>query len=270
MEIVAAAAALGLRAIAITDHDTIDGARQVLDADIPKDLKFLTGIEISASPPPGYKISGSIHILGYGIDLGDIPLNHSLALLQKARDERNPKIIHRLNRLGINLCIEEVMEEVGSGVAGRPHIALAMVKKGFAGSVNDAFDRFLGKGQPAYVDKLRIESNKAIRVIKNAGGIPVLAHPYLTGIHDPDRFEAFLTTLKSMGLMGIEAIYPEHSPEATVFYTRLAEKHDMLITGGSDFHGDIKKSIQMGYGNGDLFIPFELYEKLIRNLSPKR
>ncbi len=267
MDIVAVASALGLKAIAITDHDTIDGAKKVLSTGTPKNLEFLTGIEISALPPPSFKVSGSIHILGYGIDLNNPPLNECLESLKQARDERNPKIIHCLNQLGMDLTLDDVTREVGSGVTGRPHIAIAMVKKGFADSINDAFDRFLGKGQPAYVDKFRIKSAKAMELIKGAGGIPVLAHPYLIGIHDPHRFESFLTALKSMGLMGIEVLYPEHTPKAVAFYARLAEKHSLLITGGSDFHGEIKKTVQMGSGNGDLFVPYELYEKLMHSLS---
>lgn len=262
LEILSTAVKQRLKAISITDHDTTAGCREALLHGIPPSLAFLTGVEISASPPSGFNLTGSIHILGYGIDIENRELNQSLDLLKSARENRNPKIIQRLNRLGIDISYEDVMNEVGGGIAGRPHIASALIKKGVCGSINEAFDTYLGKGKPAYVDKYRIESIKAIEIIKGAGGIPVLAHPYLVGIAPSYQFEAFLKVLVSMGLMGLEVYYPEHTPDAVNEYESIARRYGLLITGGTDFHGDINAEIKMGSGNGDLFTPYALFETL--------
>jgi predicted metal-dependent phosphoesterase TrpH len=156
-----------------------------------------------------------------------------LRVLKRARENRNPKIIARLNALGMELSTDELARVVGEATAGRPHIAQLMIQKGMADSINDAFDRFLGKNKPAYVEKYRVPMADAIGAINKAGGIAVLAHPYLNGLTDPATFESFLLDLQSMGLKGIEAIYPGSSEAATAEYCRLARKYDLVITGGT-------------------------------------
>jgi hypothetical protein len=262
-EIILLAARSGLGAISITDHDSIAGAREALLRGVPAGLAFLTGVEISAEPPPSYPGAGSIHILGYGLRLDDPDLNRALEKLQDSRRQRNPEIIARLNRLGISIRIEEVEREAVDGQPGRPHIAKLLVKKGVAKTIDDAFDRYLGNGKPAYVDKYRIESNQAIELINAAGGIPVLAHPCLLELEGLEPLEDLLQEMMSMGLKGLEVYYPQHSTEQTRLYADLAARHHLLMTGGTDFHGDILPEIQLGVGKGDLHIPFALYEKLI-------
>ncbi|UCF93786.1 MAG: PHP domain-containing protein, partial [Desulfobacterales bacterium] len=176
-----------------------------------------------------------------------------------------PAIIQRLNHLGFDLALDEVRKEAGRGQLGRPHIASVLVKKGFVQSVDEAFDTLLGNGQPAYVDKFRIDCDRAIEIIRRAGGIPVLAHPGLLNIADDQRFEDLISRLKAMGMMGIEVFYPEHSSCQIRKYAELAERYGLLMTGGTDFHGSLNPEIEMGTGKGDLHIPYELYEKLIRN-----
>ena len=266
-EILALAVTSGLKAIAITDHDSLAGSISALNDGIPPSLNFLTGIEISAAAPEGYRAKGSIHILGYGIDPHHTGLRTLLDELMIARQNRNPKIITRLNELGLALDMEELDQIVGGGTAGRPHIAQLMVQKKMVGSIDEAFDRFLGKNKPAYVDKYRAPMDEAIAAINDAGGVAVLAHPYLNDINEPARFEKFLLTLKSMGLAGIEAIYPDHTREATDFYFDLAHQHDLLITGGTDFHGQVTPGIQLGVGNGDFFVPYSIYEALATYLE---
>lgn len=262
-EIIALAVRLGLGAISITDHDSIAGSREALLSGIPADLGFLTGVEISAEPPPSYPGAGSIHILGYGLRLDDPELNRTLEKLQDSRRQRNPEIIARLNKLGIAIRIEEVEREAADGQPGRPHIAKLLVQKGVVKTIDDAFDRYLGNGKPAYVDKYRIESNHAIELINAAGGIPVLAHPCLLELERVEPLEDLLQEMMSMGLKGLEVYYPLHSPEQARQYADLALRHHLLMTGGTDFHGDIQPEIQMGVGKGDLHIPFALYEKLL-------
>jgi predicted metal-dependent phosphoesterase TrpH len=268
-EVIFHADRLKLKAIAITDHDTVAGSKEALRCGIPHSLGFLTGVEISAAPPPFYPGSGSFHLLGYSIRLDDTELNQSLAKLRQARKNRNPTIISRLNDLGIPLTLDDVCKEAGPGQLGRPHIAQALVKKGVITTIDEAFDKFLGTGKPAYVDKYRIECIQAINNILGAGGIPVLAHPGLLDRIRNDQFDQLFAALKDMGIQGVEVYYSEHTPEQTRLFAELAQRHGLFMTGGTDFHGAIQPDIEMGSGAGNLFVPYELYEKLIRHGSKR-
>jgi predicted metal-dependent phosphoesterase TrpH len=262
-DLIALARRLRLGAISITDHDSIAGCREALLDGIPDQLGFLTGVEISAEPPPSYPAAGSMHILGYGMRLDDPDLNRTLENLQNARTDRNPQIIARLNRLGIDILLEEVLREAGGGQPGRPHIANLLIKKGVVHTMDEAFDRYLGNGKPAYVDKFRIEASQAIERINTAGGIAVLAHPCLLKLENDRQLEDVLQEMMAMGLKGLEVYFSDHTPEQTRLYAELAKRYDLLMTGGTDFHGAIQPSIQMGIGKGNLHVPYELYEKLI-------
>jgi predicted metal-dependent phosphoesterase TrpH len=261
-EIIDHAQRLNLAAIAITDHDSIYGSKEALRTGIPPSLKFLTGVEISAAHPPFFPGSGSFHILGYCIRLDNYAFNQTLNRLQQARKNRNPKILKRLNELGLKISLEDVNQTVANGQLGRPHIAQAMIKMGFVESMDEAFDKFLGAGKPAYVDKDRIGCEEAIKIIRGAGGVPVLAHPALLNIDDDCQLDELIQNLIKIGMRGIEVYYPEHSSEQIQHYTELADKYDLLMTGGTDFHGSITPKIEMGTGKGTLFIPYKLYEKL--------
>jgi hypothetical protein len=264
-EIIDLALAAGLGAIAITDHDSIAGSREALLGGIPPQLGFLTGVEVSAEPPPSYGGPGSIHILGYGLRLDDPDLNLTLERLQNARRDRTPKIVRRLNALGIPLTLEEVLGIAADGQPGRPHIAKLLVAKGVVPDIDAAFDRYLGNGRPAYVDKYRIDAGEAIARINAAGGIPVLAHPGLLKIDNDTALEELLGELMAMGLKGIEVYYPDHGPVQTRRYAELARRHGLLATGGSDFHGDIDPRVKLGVGKGDLCVPYTLYQRLIES-----
>jgi predicted metal-dependent phosphoesterase TrpH len=266
-EILTKAIHLGLKAIAITDHDTLSGSAAALANGIPSALNFITGIEISAAAPAGYPIQGSVHVLGYGIDLSNAKLKALLIQLNAARQNRNPQIIDRLNALGMEISMPELARFVGAATPGRPHIAQLMIQKGLAASIDDAFDRFLGKDKAAYVEKARVPMADAIDAIKAAGGVAVLAHPGLIGLADFNMFENFMLTLKSLGMEGIEALYPDHSEAAAAEYCRLAEKHALLITGGTDFHGDVTPGIQLGAGDGNFYVPYRYYEILAAYLG---
>ena len=258
---------LNLAAIAITDHDSIEGSREALRAGIPSCLHFLSGVEISAAHPPFLPGSGSFHILGYGIRLDDTVLNQTLKRLQEVRKNRNPKIIRRLNELGCAVSLEEIRQIVGKGQIGRPHIASALMKKGYVTSINEAFKKYLGTGKPAYVDKERIGCEEAIKMIRNAGGIAALAHPGLLDMPDEQRLEVLIQNLIEIGVGAVEVYYPQHTAGQTERYMRLSKKYGLLMTGGTDFHGSITPEIKMGSGKGDLFIPVEVYEALIENRS---
>lgn len=261
-EIIDLARKLKLKAIAITDHDTLDGSREAILSGIPSSLHFLTGVEISSSPPESFSSRGSFHILGYGIELDNNKLNDALAKARETRETRNPKIIKLLNRAGIAISFDEVVEESGGGLVGRPHMASLMVKKGYADSIKEAFDLYLAKGKPAYVEKFKMACQEAISMIKEAGGIPVLAHPVTLGM-EHSVTESLLSKLKDMGLMGIEAYYSDHSPDDTRLYCKLAHRLGLLVTGGSDFHGTLKNDVKMGSGKGGLSVPFDVYQTII-------
>jgi len=264
-QVVSHAHQLKLKAIAITDHDTVAGSKEALRSGVPHSLGFLTGVEISSTPPPSYPGSGSFHLLGYSIRLDDPNLNRTLEKLQQARKNRNPAIINRLNKLGISITLDEVRKEAGEGQLGRPHIAQLMVKKGVVASINEAFDQFLGTGKPAYVDKQRVECFKAIEIILDAGGVPVLAHPGLLDYKTEDQLDELVGKLKKAGIQGMEVYYSGHTQDQTRLYAELAQRHGLLMTGGSDFHGTIQPEIEMGSGQGDLIVPYELFEKLIQH-----
>ncbi len=267
--IIALAEKIKLGAISITDHDAIEGSKEAFSLDRPGPMEFLTGVEISVEPPPGFLCRGSFHILGYGIRLDDNALNRTLQELRKAREDRNPRILEKLSGLGFNISMPDIEAKVGGGQIGRPHIARRMVEKGFAGDVDEAFGKYLAKGKPAYVDKRRLACGEGIRMISEAGGISVLAHPFLLKPYDNHDIKELLPVLKSMGLKGLEAHYTEHPPGMADYYARMAKRHGLVITGGSDFHGTIKPAISMGTGKGDLFVPFECYETIDKLLKSR-
>lgn len=264
-EILNRARELNLKAIAITDHDTVEGSRAALRSGIPDTLQFLTGVEISAGPPRGFSVFGSFHILGYDIQLDHPVLNETLKKQQEARRNRNPQILERLYGLGFKIGMDELLAEFPDGQLGRPHIAQLMVRKGFVQSINEAFDEYIGKAKPAYVEKFRLNASTAIDMIHQAGGRSILAHPSILKIQNRETFEAMMVSLKEMGLSGLETYYPEHTREDTAFFCDLAKRHGLLMTGGTDFHGAINPDIEMGAGNGSFFVPYELYECFMKN-----
>ena len=262
-EILQLAAQAGLQAISITDHDTLDGSRQALQCDIAPGLRFVTGVEISAQPPDECQTHGSLHILGYGVDPDHVELVETLHRFQQVRQTRIHQIIERLHQLGVRLNLEQVMAEVGEGAPGRPHVASAMIKAGIVPDIEAAFQNYLGKGRPAYVTKERLDCRQAFALILAAGGIPVLAHPYLVECQEPDGWSNLLERLCALGLKGLEVYYTKHPPEAVLHYQVMAEKFGLIATGGSDFHGALTPDIKIGRGTGNLHVPYELFENMI-------
>jgi len=255
---------VGLKAFALTDHDAIEGSKKILkNRDVLGWVQFLTGVEISAGSTDFSNIAGSFHILGYGFDVEHPHLNLALQSQQAARKSRNPEIITRLNNMGLDMSLEEVIaaSEINAQI-GRPHIARLMVQKGFVSSINEAFDRYLGKGRPAYLDKPRIEAREAIALIESAGGIAVLAHPGLLHMPNMAALDALIARLADMGLRGMEVFYPGHTPEQVDLFSGIARKHHLLITGGSDFHGAVNPDVHLGTGRGNLHVPYTIYERL--------
>nr|HID60197.1 phosphatase [Desulfobacterales bacterium] len=256
LEILELARNAGLKAISITDHDTIEGSRCACEASFPQ-IEVLSGVEISTSFTPG-----TLHILGYLISLDHPVLDNTLKVLQNARKDRNPKIIQRLRELGIDITYEEVLRVADGGQVGRPHIAHVLVKKGVVSDINEAFDRYLNTRGPAYVEKFRLSPTKAIQLILEAGGIPVLAHPFTLEIEEEKTLDRVVYDLVQEGLKGIEVYYSDHKSKHTLQYLRLAKRYDLLITGGTDFHGERKPGVRIGVGRGNLNIPYRLVREL--------
>jgi len=256
-EIVRYAKAKGLQAIAITDHDTIEGLEEGLSEGKRIGFEVIPGIEISAGHSPG-----SMHLLGFFLDIYHPLLNERLGYLQKARAERNPKIAEKLNQLGVDLTFDEVLKVSGGGQVGRPHFAQVLLDKGYVRSFQEAFERFLKKGAPAYVDKFRFTAKEALHFISEARGIAVLAHPNTLGMSRYSELENLLLQLVEEGLRGLEVYYPEHSASEVAQYKTLAERYGLLMTGGTDYHGIEKNGLDIGVGRGTMRIPYSIVEDL--------
>lgn len=228
-ELVNAAKEAGLNYIAITDHDTVDGICQLYEQGLypQTGIKIIPGIEFSA-----YHEVSEIHILGYNIDVYNRELRDRLNDVVEARWSRFSAMVEKLQELGYDITETDVLEIADNSTSiSRSHIAQVMVKKGYFSCIKDTFDQLLEKGKPAYVSNFRLEPKEIIALIKNSGGTPVLAHPKL--IYNDELAEELLRN----GIEGIEAIYPRHDEEDTRRYLAMADKYNLLVTGGSDFHG---------------------------------
>jgi 3',5'-nucleoside bisphosphate phosphatase len=265
-EVLALAKEAHLAAIAVTDHDSTDGVKEILSRGDLGGIAFLPGVEITTQGPSDAGLSDSLHILGYGMDVENLGLGRLLHLLKDVRDDRTPRIVQALQKFGINISLEELAGRFPVPQLGRPHIAQLLIQKGYAVAMDDAFDRLLGKGKPGYVDKFRVTHREAIDAVRNAGGVAVLAHPYLCDLSD-DGLDALIQRLKDDGIEGLEVYYPEHTAAQTRFYEHLSKTYTLLSTGGTDFHGDATPGIEIGKGRGDLRVPYFLYENILQALS---
>ena len=263
-QLAAHASETGLTAIALTDHDCLEGVREFLDAcanagageDGKSSLMGIPGVEISVRVA-----AGAMHILGYFVDDADAAFGDILRRIRGGRDDRNKQIVTRLVELGCDLTMEDVRRCAGDLVVGRPHFALAMIRKGYVGSKKEAFEKYLVKGGPAYVDRYRLSPEESIAAISRAGGVSVLAHPLTLGLDDK-ALRCRIGELKEMGLAGIEAYYSEHTADREREYIEMAREFGLLVTGGSDFHGALNPAIKLGRGFGSLRVPDSVAEKL--------
>jgi predicted metal-dependent phosphoesterase TrpH len=250
-EVVGKSAALGLTVIAITDHDSVNGIAEALQAaKAYPGLKVIPAVEINTDVP-----HGEAHVLGYFIDFADSELNDALERLRDSRRLRAQGMIAKLAKLGIHIQWERVQEIAGSGAMGRPHLAQAMLEKGYINSFRDAFTRYIGKDGPAYVERAKITPVGAVELILRASGLPVLAHPFT--INDP---ETMIIELKEAGLVGIEAYYNDYDAGQTSELVGLAERHRLITTGGTDYHGlNDADEVMIGGAN----VPVECADRLM-------
>ena len=217
----------GLRFAAITDHDSTEGLEEALNAvqDFPE-LTLIPGIELSTDVP-----GGEIHLLGYFIEYSDSQLQATLREFREGRLDRAKRMVEKLRELGIELDWERVQEIAGDGSAGRPHLAQAMVEKGYIKQPQEAFDKYIGRNGPAYAERQKLTPKEAVQMITSWGGTPVVAHPsYVTDL------DAALEELKAVGLVGMEVYYAKYSAEQILELAEVAQRHGLLACGGSDYH----------------------------------
>jgi 3',5'-nucleoside bisphosphate phosphatase len=253
-QLVEEAVRAGVTTLGITDHDTFAGYDQALDAARSAGLGLVCGIELST------KLHGhSVHLLGYFFGSNGLTgFREWILELQAARRERNVRLAQRLQELGFDITIEEV-EARGRGMTGRPHFAQIMVEKGYVRGFREAFDEYLDESAKGYVYRREPQFSESVEQILEAGGIASLAHPIRVNGDVP----ALMPELRDAGMNAIEAYHSDHDAEHTAMYVALAKKYEMLVTGGSDFHGDVKPEVKLGTGyGGNLNIPENLLDTL--------
>lgn len=256
-ETIYAAKKAGLTAISLTDHDSVAGIEQAQKTALQERVELIPGIEFSSK-----KDHFDLHILGYFIDWKSQKLEQILTDLRQSRLKRAEKIVAKLNSLGFKLNLGEVKVKAKDGAIGRPHIALALVKKGLIPDVKTAFDLYLANGKPAYVEKKILSVKEVIYLIHELKGLAVLAHPGLIKA-TPERLKHLILELVNLGLDGLELYHPEHTDEQRAFFTALAQEHDLAETGGSDCHGLAKPT---GFNIGSLNIPDAILSELKNRL----
>ncbi len=234
-EVVRKAKDLDLVAISITDHDSVDGLEEAMRMAETLEMEVVPGIEMSTDLG-----TDEIHILGYYLDWKDGAFLSKLRGFQKARATRNRKLVERLGDLGMGLDYDEVKKMNPRGVISRLHIAILMVKSGYVRSIGAAFEQWLNPGKPAYVSRLKASPFQMIRLISDLGGIPVFGHPHLS------RRDDLIPEFIKAGLRGVEVYHSTHNGRIMEHYKSIAQRYNLLVTGGSDCHGEAKDEVLMG------------------------
>ncbi len=256
-EIIDYAIAHNVSVLAITDHDSVDGLAEACDYAKQKSFNLIPGIEFSIDYP-----HGSFHLVGMGIDYTNAELRYELEHLQLLRKERICKIIKDLQLHGIDVTNEEIEKEALGNSPGRPHVARVLVKKGYAPTVSDVFTQFMVKGKPGYIKKEKINFHRALQLIKATGGTAIVAHPVSLGFSTWDEGEQIIKDFVTAGVAGIEVYSAMHGAEDVTHLLHIAEKYSLLISGGSDFHGD--KNEAMGYYAEGKPIPAGLAKQFLK------
>ncbi len=244
----------GLRAFALTDHDSVEGIARVREAARVYDIEIVPGIELTA------EFEGAeIHVLGYFVDLGNKVLLQRLDEIKQIRIERANMMVDKLHGLGIELDRQRLFAMTGGGTISRLHVARALVEQGKVASLWEAFNKYLGDHCPGYVLGFKLNAEQAAGLISSSGGIPILAHPYILSRDD------LLPKLVDKGIRGLEVFYPEHSASLVKKYQRFCRQHDLLMSGGSDYHGEAKPDVKLGV----MKVPYSIVETL-RSACPAK
>ncbi|MGH9103752.1 MAG: PHP domain-containing protein [Acidimicrobiales bacterium] len=251
----------GLTAVALTDHDRLDGIPEAAEAAARVGVRLVPGCELSCAWD-----GGACHVLVYFVEPGEGPFQDELAALQDDRARRNRSMLQALRAAGVPIGDDELAAEAGGSGAGRPHVAALLVRKGVVSSMQEAFDLWLGKGRPGYVPKARLSPADVGLMAARSGGLAALAHPLSLGLDRAD-LEGVVRELAEAGFVGLEADYSRYEPEQRLALHRLAATHGLVATGGSDHHGDYKPDLRVGVGQGDLQVPDSSLEELEARLT---
>lgn len=254
-DVVRTAAEAGLAAIALSDHDCIDGVQEAMDAGKALGVEVIPAVELSAQSDT------ELHILGYFVDIRNKKLQDMMAYALQVRDERQEEVCRKLNEQGFDITMDELREEANGKVLCRAHFAKIMVRKGYAESVKDAFNRYLSVGCYAYSNRQALTGPEAVSLIREAGGIAVAAHLHLIKMPD-DQLKEYLKSLIPYGLDGVEGYYTDYTPDMERRYRAMAEELGLVISGGTDYHGANKPHISVGKGKGELEIPYSVLDGL--------
>ncbi|MGH8926025.1 MAG: PHP domain-containing protein [Acidimicrobiia bacterium] len=251
------AAGVGVRALALTDHDTQSGVNAAAVEAGNVGIELVPGTELSLAWE-----GGAMHLVVLFLPPGAGPLQDRLSAIRSARHARNLEILEALTSLGVPVRAEEVASLAGGESVGRPHIAAVMVSRGYVESITEAFDLYLGWGRPAYRPRWRLSPEEGIGLALESGGVPVLAHPHTLGLNSSEEVSTTLRRLREAGLKAMECYCPPYSPIEREGYVALAARFGLLPSGGSDYHGAFKPGIEMGVGRGDLAVPEGLLDAL--------
>ncbi len=247
----------GLASIAVTDHDTVAGLDEAIAAGSKyDDLEVIPGIEFST-----VNEGKEVHVVGLYIDYKSPVFTKRLEEFRNSRIERNKKMCQKLTEAGLPMDYDELISAFEGSVLTRAHYAAYMLEKGYIKSRQEAFDRYIGDNCPCFVPRENVTPELAVEIILEAGGVPVLAHPVLYHLSN-EKLDALVARMKAAGLMGIEAIYCTYSASDEREIKALAKKYDLLISGGSDFHGANKKDLDLAVGYGKLFVPEEVRDNI--------
>jgi 3',5'-nucleoside bisphosphate phosphatase len=247
-----------LSALALTDHDSIGGLERFMAACSKSIVRGVPGVEISVDCNPG---DATMHILGYFFDPANTELNEHINRLRDGRRRRNTEILKRLNAMGLMLSMNEIAAFAGENNVGRLHFALALKARGYVRTTQEAFDKYLAKGKAGYAGRLRFKPLDGVTMIRKAGGIAVLAHPFTLNLGKQALADC-VSELAQGGLQGIEVYYPQHPPKLVRQYLDLAAQFHLVVTGGTDFHGTPMPDIKLGRGFGALNVPNTVLEQL--------
>ena len=255
-ELVATAKRARLEAVALTDHDNLDGIFEARTAAAEQGIELIPGVELSCEWEPG-----GFHMIVLWLEPGTGPLQDRLGEIQHGRATRNEQMVAKLAALGVDITYDEVLEEAGGTGVGRPHMAAILVRKGVVESMSEAFDFYLAAGKPGYVGRARLTPEEAIGLARESGAVPIIAHPHTLGIFRQE-LDGELERLAGLGLVGIEAYYPEYEPDTRLELVERARRAGLIPSGGSDYHGGYKRGLRIGNGYGDLVVERAVMEEL--------
>ena len=262
-ELVAHAAERGLKAIALSDHDTVAGIDEALEAGKRYGVEIVPAIEFSVQSDT------ETHILGFYIDHKCERLKEALENINKVRWQRTVNTCENLQRLGFDVSIDEALRIAPSGLIGRAHFARILMEKGYTKSVKEGFEKYLANGRPAYDGTQYLTAEMAVKLIEDIGGVSFVAHPHLIRLSD-ESLREFLIMLKGYGLCGIEGYYNEYTPEMQEYFHNLARELGLEISGGTDYHAKMKPHIEIDIGQDNMQIPYSVLENIKKIVSEKR